>query len=60
MKFLFEVDDEEDFIELHLTERELMSMLKGDALTKDVPQGLNKNRNLNIYIRRGANAIEKG
>ena len=59
MKFLFEMDDEEDFVEIHLTERELMSMLKGDPLVKDVPQGLNRNRNLNIYIRRGANAISQ-
>lgn len=60
MKFLFEQDDEEDFVEIHLTEKELTDMLKGNPVVRDFPQAICKNRNTNVYLRRGANAVSQG
>lgn len=56
MKFIYEHDSEEDFIEIHLTEKELKDILKGIPATKDFPAVLNERRSTNVYIRRGANA----
>jgi len=60
MKLIYEHDSEEDFIELHLTEKELKDILKGIPVTKDYPAAINERRNLNIFVRRGANAISEG
>jgi hypothetical protein len=59
MKMLYEHDSEEDFIEIHLTEKELKDILKDKPITKDFPAALNERRSLNIFIRRGANATKE-
>lgn len=57
MRLIYEHDQEEDFVEIHLTEKELKDILKGDPVAKDFPAALHERRNTNIYIRRGANAV---
>lgn len=59
MKFIYEHDEEEDFIEIHLTDKELKDILKGIPASKDFPAGINERRYLNIFIRRGPDAINK-
>lgn len=51
MKMIFEEDIEHsDFLELVLNEAELDKFLE-NGLVADFPKGLNKTKNLNVYIR---------
>lgn len=52
MKILFEPFDVEDFMEIHLTKREILGLLDDEAVAKDWPNQLQKKRNLNICIRK--------
>lgn len=51
MKMIFEEDIEHsDFLELIVNESELEKFLE-NGIVADFPQGLNKTKNLNVYIR---------
>lgn len=58
MKLLIEKDEAEDFIELHLSEKELRHLIEDEALAKDYPSALQNKRNLNICIRKVPYALK--
>ena len=59
MKFIYEHDEEEDFVEVHLTEKELKGLLHDEPVTGSVPACLHTKRSTNVFIRRGLNAINQ-
>jgi len=52
MKVIFEKDEDEDFLEVILTEEDLRDINLHDALDVDIPSGIKKSRNLNICVRK--------
>ena len=51
MRLIFEEDIEHsDFLEVVISQEDLEKILEG-GIVKDFPRGLNKNKNLNIYLR---------
>lgn len=60
MKLIYEHDEEEDFIEIHLTQREVNHILRDEVLAKDFPAGIHSRRFTNICIRKTYDAIETG
>lgn len=59
MKFIYEHDEEEDFVEIHLTEKELKKLLHDEPITGSEPACLHSKRSTNIFIRRGLNAVNQ-
>ncbi len=59
MKFIYEHDEEEDFVEIHLTERELKGLMRDVPVTGSVPACLHSKRSTNVFIRRGLNATNQ-
>ncbi len=57
MKIIFESDTEEDFIEVQLTEREIKSLLTYHAVEASKDFKDQQKKPINIFIRRGPNAI---
>ncbi len=52
MKCLYEHDEEADYVEIQLTEKELRLLLSDEHVTKDNPAMLHTKRLTNICIRR--------
>ncbi len=54
MRFIYEHDEEEDFVEIHLNEKELNHMLKDETsqLQIDLPACLHTRRSTNVLVRR--------
>lgn len=52
MRMIFERDDEDDFLEFILTENDLLDIDEVKGVTKNYPSIINKNRNMNIFIRK--------
>ena len=52
MKVIFEKDEDEDFLEIILTEEDLRYINLHDALDVDIPSGIKKSRNLNVCVRK--------
>lgn len=59
MKFIYEHDEEEDFVEVHLTEKELKGLLHDEPVACSVPACLHTKRSTNVFIRRGLNAVNQ-
>jgi len=53
MKLIYEHDEEEDFIEVHLTEYDLKQLLRDVILDKDFPAAVHSRRSTNVCIRKG-------
>lgn len=64
MKFIYEHDEQDDFVEIQLTEREILRLLDDDPNAKKVecsePACIHSRRLTNVYIRRVDDAIEEG
>ena len=59
MKFIYEHDEEEDFVEVHLTEFELKKLMHDEPISGSVPACLHSKRSTNVFIRRGLNATKE-
>ena len=52
MKCIYEHDEEEDFVEIQLTEKELKQLMRDDMLNVAMPAMLHTRRSTNICVRR--------
>lgn len=52
MKFIYEHDEEEDFVEIHLTQRELIQLMREEIIAKDFPAALHSKRFTNVCLRK--------
>jgi hypothetical protein len=54
MRFIYEHDEEEDFVEIHLNEKELNHLLNDELnqLQIDLPACLHTRRSTNVLVRR--------
>lgn len=59
MKFIYEHDEQDDFIEIQLTERELKRLMDDTPVECSEPACLHTRRLTNVYIRRMNDAIEE-
>jgi hypothetical protein len=59
MKFIYEHDEEEDFIEVQLTEKELYRLILEEPIECSVPACLHTRRLTNVYIRKMKDAINQ-
>lgn len=59
MRVVFERDDEEDFIELILSDEEIEELKSYHGIARDVYEALGPERNLSVFIRRGSTYAAK-
>ncbi len=59
MKCIYEHDEEDDFIEIHLTEKDLNALSNDRMLELAYPAMLHSRRKTNLLIRSAENAIEQ-
>ena len=52
MRFIYEHDEEEDFVEIHLSEKELKHLMDDTQLQIDVPACLHTRRSTNVLVRK--------
>lgn len=56
MKLIYEHDEEEDFIELHLSQREINMLNRDEIVAKDFAAALHSKRSTNVCIRKEQDA----
>lgn len=59
MKFIYEHDEQDDFIEVQLTQRELTRLMDDTPVECSEPACIHTRRLTNVYIRRMNDAIEE-
>jgi hypothetical protein len=59
MKFIYEHDEEDDFIEIQLTEGEIKRLQHDTPIECSVPACLHTRRLTNVYIRRMTDGPEE-
>jgi len=52
--------EDEDYIDIQLTEKEIKRLLEYEAVSEDFPAALSDFKDLNVIIRRTNNASKKG
>lgn len=60
MRMIFEQDDEDDFLEFILTENDLLNIESIKGANRDYPSILDKNRTMNVFIRKETNIKKYG
>jgi len=59
VKFIYEHDEEDDFIEIQLSEGELKRLMHDTPIECSEPACLNTRRLTNVYIRRMPDAVDQ-